>query len=387
MKTPYLTRIVLFSLLLLLYPIANYGDARPINGKHIISMNSSYLAHPDDITLESTNIMTNYFYQTENVELIDSVVTQNDYNVWYNGDEIVDTTSSTSVDYTGSMIWEGGLKHIHYSLLPGGMVDIIKDNQNRIIDYSGNGVSRKSYYNEYDKLDSLQSQSVMYRMLYNTQGLLTAITYGAYEIPITYPEGLPINPIDINLDEILQYYNNTMLFKLRMIYDKHFQINSYIIPDQGITSMVYPLYSNSPFTITFHDFFDYTLKFDDEGYITYYKFDRGGPDPATTLMTFTWETIVPNDDPIAPTPDLSMNVYPNPFRSNVNIELKDKSTALPDIAIYNIKGQLVRKWDVNKSTSVTWDGKDRFNDLVSSGIYLVNAKKNGMNHTRKIVKF
>ena len=73
--------------------------------------------------------------------------------------------------------------------------------------------------------------------------------------------------------------------------------------------------------------------------------------------------------------------YPNPFfiesesRSNLtNISFSISENSLVDIQIFNIKGQLVKSYDLGKmeigTHYISWNGKDENNQIVASGVYL-----------------
>ncbi len=86
----------------------------------------------------------------------------------------------------------------------------------------------------------------------------------------------------------------------------------------------------------------------------------------------------------------TLTCYPNPFNPEVNIRFfQNKSNPIPNISIYNIKGQKVNVIENLPSEqglhTVVWNGKDLDTKKVSSGIYFVIAD-NGINkQTRKIV--
>jgi len=72
-----------------------------------------------------------------------------------------------------------------------------------------------------------------------------------------------------------------------------------------------------------------------------------------------------------------LNSYPNPFSTSTTISFTGKlnSHELSQIKIYNIKGQLVRKFlpvahSPGLPVSVTWDGRDEKGKEVSAGVYL-----------------
>lgn len=89
-----------------------------------------------------------------------------------------------------------------------------------------------------------------------------------------------------------------------------------------------------------------------------------------------------NDVPIP----ISLKVYPNPFNQQVNIELKTDLKSDSKIAVYNIKGQLVKKLDLTSRSSfqmVAWNGLDETGKQCPDGIYLI---KMGEGNQAKAIK-
>ncbi|MEA2103900.1 MAG: PKD domain-containing protein [Candidatus Cloacimonadota bacterium] len=88
------------------------------------------------------------------------------------------------------------------------------------------------------------------------------------------------------------------------------------------------------------------------------------------------------------------NSYPNPFNPaftdlKINFSVKDNSIPA-SVNIYNIKGQIVKKYSIKNpelnANSVSWNGKDRNNISVSSGIYFYTLETNGkIVSTKKII--
>jgi hypothetical protein len=81
--------------------------------------------------------------------------------------------------------------------------------------------------------------------------------------------------------------------------------------------------------------------------------------------------------------------YPNPFNPEVTIEYNLSSNIQnPQIEIFNLKGQLVRSYnleDAEGQNSITWNGRDSNDNSVSSGVYFYSLKNNGqVLETRKI---
>jgi len=98
-----------------------------------------------------------------------------------------------------------------------------------------------------------------------------------------------------------------------------------------------------------------------------------------------------NEGEVLPKPLLSLSCYPNPMKTELNIEfITDGSKArnIP-MQIYNIKGQLVKSLELSRNStdkySTVWDGRDAAMKYCSNGIYLVRMSLNGrQNITRKI---
>ncbi|MCU7497163.1 MAG: T9SS type A sorting domain-containing protein [Ignavibacteria bacterium] len=74
---------------------------------------------------------------------------------------------------------------------------------------------------------------------------------------------------------------------------------------------------------------------------------------------------------------LDFSVFPNPFNSQTKILVKVKSPSKLTLCIFNILGQLVKTIadgeELLTGKSYMWDGRDSFNQPVSSGIYLTRV--------------
>ncbi|MFC1897978.1 DUF2271 domain-containing protein [Candidatus Cloacimonadota bacterium] len=81
--------------------------------------------------------------------------------------------------------------------------------------------------------------------------------------------------------------------------------------------------------------------------------------------------------------------YPNPFNPSTTIFFDTSN--LPEsaqIEIYNMKGQIVKTFDITLSEvegSVTWNGTDDNSKSVSSGVYYYVLKSGGIIDTKKMV--
>ena len=93
------------------------------------------------------------------------------------------------------------------------------------------------------------------------------------------------------------------------------------------------------------------------------------------FRVYTGFASTPADTPVAN--PISLNVYPNPFAQQANINLTGikQETAQLRLAIHNLRGQLVWEKELNREDisgqPVPWDGRDQHGNNVASGIYLV----------------
>jgi hypothetical protein len=100
---------------------------------------------------------------------------------------------------------------------------------------------------------------------------------------------------------------------------------------------------------------------------------------------------VANDDPVIPQlgGGISATNYPNPFNPETSIRFHLPVGGLTELGVYNLKGQLVRKLlysDMTAGThTVQWDGRDKHNQPVSSGIYLYRIESSKQQCMGKMV--
>jgi flagellar hook assembly protein FlgD len=85
-----------------------------------------------------------------------------------------------------------------------------------------------------------------------------------------------------------------------------------------------------------------------------------------------------------------INCYPNPFRDEVNIEIKLVKDSEVQVEVLNQLGQRVRLLQTLKMLNsgvlrLTWDGKGIDNRQVSTGIYHLRIKINDDYIYKKIV--
>ncbi|MBS3766877.1 MAG: T9SS type A sorting domain-containing protein [Candidatus Cloacimonetes bacterium] len=96
------------------------------------------------------------------------------------------------------------------------------------------------------------------------------------------------------------------------------------------------------------------------------------------------------DTPTAQTTSQKISNFPNPFKSSTVIlySIKTNNTVIPKIEIYNIKGQFVRKINMQLAQtgfSATWDGKNENGVKQKKGIYLCKIKTAAKVLHKKIV--
>jgi flagellar hook assembly protein FlgD len=70
--------------------------------------------------------------------------------------------------------------------------------------------------------------------------------------------------------------------------------------------------------------------------------------------------------------------YPNPFNPSTTIEYDIKTAGEVEIRIFNIVGQVVRKYSEKRYSAgrykTVWDGRDQNGKLLASGVYIYQVK-------------
>jgi len=82
-------------------------------------------------------------------------------------------------------------------------------------------------------------------------------------------------------------------------------------------------------------------------------------------------------------------VYPNPVKSQAQIEYSLKAPGLIELAVYDVMGRLVRQLVRSQQPAgvnrAAWDAKTESGERVSSGIYFVKLSAPGLNKTSRFV--
>lgn len=102
---------------------------------------------------------------------------------------------------------------------------------------------------------------------------------------------------------------------------------------------------------------------------------------------YIWQTYTSaNEDLVNPIPSLKLQVYPSPFADRIQISTLSEVKAPLKVAVYNLKGQLIRTLSDSKGSPISWDGKDSHGRECPSGLYLIRAYQNGMYGQSKAIR-
>ena len=86
--------------------------------------------------------------------------------------------------------------------------------------------------------------------------------------------------------------------------------------------------------------------------------------------------------------------FPNPFNPETWLPYHLATDAPVSLSIYNVQGQLMRELDLgsqkagsylNRETAAYWDGRDRFGEGVSSGVYFYTLHAGSFRATRRML--
>ena len=114
--------------------------------------------------------------------------------------------------------------------------------------------------------------------------------------------------------------------------------------------------------------------------------------PAKTAIVYAnydWQLM---SNQIAPVPNKfqTIELYPNPFNGQINIDLFVSDQSGGSLSVYDINGRLVKSFPIEKFSQngqrIKWDAMDHRGVQVSSGVYLV-ALETGKGVTNKKILF
>jgi YD repeat-containing protein len=98
--------------------------------------------------------------------------------------------------------------------------------------------------------------------------------------------------------------------------------------------------------------------------------------------TYTWESVVGNDDATAaPVNALTLQVYPSPFTTKINVNIPSKERREIQFGIYNIKGQCVLSDKISPNELSNIDTAH-----LANGIYFVRASQGSHATVKKVIK-
>jgi len=87
--------------------------------------------------------------------------------------------------------------------------------------------------------------------------------------------------------------------------------------------------------------------------------------------------------------NLKLQNYPNPFNPSTTISFSIPRKDPPNcmLSIYNLKGQLIRKFKIRKpeQNSIIWNGRDQNDKQVTSGVYLYKLKSGNNQVSNKML--
>ncbi|MDD4309948.1 MAG: T9SS type A sorting domain-containing protein, partial [Candidatus Cloacimonetes bacterium] len=97
------------------------------------------------------------------------------------------------------------------------------------------------------------------------------------------------------------------------------------------------------------------------------------------------------DEPQVPATQMLKSLYPNPFSTSVNICWTQKDSTPAQCSIYNIRGQLVKRFAALEAKSgehlLLWNGEDKLGRKVSPGVYIIKVKSGDWTKSGKILKW
>jgi len=100
--------------------------------------------------------------------------------------------------------------------------------------------------------------------------------------------------------------------------------------------------------------------------------------PQTDINDDYFDNIKPNEYGI-------LSCYPNPFNTSTTINFSYIYDGNAEIAIYNLRGELVNKLKANKQKGVIWKADDLWGNDVSSGIYFIKASTPSQSFSTKAI--
>lgn len=399
---------------------ANLSDYRPI-WRRIHSISSKNY-HSGVVNNTITSSSGQFYYNSDTASWADSIIITDTYEV--SGETPTITNYSiclNSINESNDIVQLEYLQYTNNSSNPSKKFNVTSNLSGKLVSYSifnfNNNQWNLQYswscnYNSYGKPDFILTDQGTYHYKYSFEygnnNRLTTVT----QSKLINNNWNPMNRKLLNYVADVQPLANQMQFlnfrlmavyygveDLQLIYDTKYLIqsvsfqvyngsggwidtsssthySSYIAADS--VSLI-SQYSDSYYFSTTNKYFN------SDGLYTGYNSAGMG---SYGYCYVSWEDYVANEDEYqqTPTTPLMIRIYPNPFRTNLNIKLESKTPINSDINIYNIKGQLIRSWKGIKSNQLTWDGKDKDSKPVRSGVYLIKVGQGRDTSVVKVIK-
>ena len=85
-------------------------------------------------------------------------------------------------------------------------------------------------------------------------------------------------------------------------------------------------------------------------------------------------SVLRSEEQATQVPEATLMAYPNPFNSEVRIALGSSLGQGAELKIYNSQGQMIRQFVDDGAGVINWDGTDRDNRSLASGLYLARSQ-------------
>jgi len=210
--------------------------------------------------------------------------------------------------------------------------------------------------------------------IYGDRLYISEADYGVEVVDISSPD-FPILVETISLHESSIIYNSYINHENGLLFITDYnwnEINIYNIADDENAEFLNKYsWNNITLNIAFKEGFVYTANW-------YNGFN---------ILDFENLSIDDSDTAIASYSEI--HNYPNPFNPNTTISFTLQEKSETSIKIYNLKGQLVKDYGIDLydkgSHSLTWNGKDSYNQESASGIYFIQMTTGEQKLARKIM--
>jgi hypothetical protein len=212
------------------------------------------------------------------------------------------------------------------------------------------------------------------RYLYDSTPLADPLTIAGYDLS-------DITALEIIDDHLFIFTNQLMGGQQLCLIDFQGQLSG-LLPSNPYSIIESANYPNTPFTIKDdHDLYfcwldGYASERPDEGEYAWNWF----------MQKFSLPSNHSSPDNICPA--VRLDLFPNPFNPNLNISWENATMTnnKAEIAVYNLKGQLINKWDVSADNGkIIWEGTNQSGNHCASGLYLIKFKTGGISSAFKAV--